>query len=129
MADSHAIVWYLAGSSRLSGPAKAVLREAESSDGIVVSVATLIDLWYVAQTTEAVTGDDLRKLRRWIVSSPAVVLHPVDVLVADETMAIPRDLLSDPWDRFIVATARALAIALVTRDDSISAARLVATVW
>lgn len=129
VADSHAIVWLLNGSSRLSAPGKAVLREAESTDGIVVSVATLIDLWYVAQTTQAITLDDLTMLRRWLVSSPAVVLHPIDVLVADEAMAIPRNLLSDPWDRFIVATARALGIALVTRDASIAAARLVATVW
>lgn len=89
----------------------------------------LIDLWYVAQTTQAITLDDLTMLRRWLVSSPAVVLHPIDVLVADEAMGIPRNLLSDPWDRFIVATARALGIALVTRDESIAAARLVATVW
>jgi PIN domain nuclease of toxin-antitoxin system len=36
---------------------------------------------------------------------------------------------SDPWDRFIVATARALALSLVTRDEHIGTARLVETIW
>ncbi len=63
VADSHAIVWYIAGSPRLSDTAASVLREAEATDGIVVSVASLIDLWYVTQTTEAVTAADLGALR------------------------------------------------------------------
>src|SRR5690606_18810573 len=63
VADSHAIVWYVQGSPRLSERASAALSEAEASDGIVVSVATLVDLWYVTQTTQGVTADDLVKLK------------------------------------------------------------------
>jgi PIN domain nuclease of toxin-antitoxin system len=42
---------------------------------------------------------------------------------------IPRSLLTDPWDRFIVATAKALAVPLVTRDERIRSANLVETIW
>ncbi len=129
VADSHAIAWYLQGSSRLSGTAGHALSEAESTHGIVVSVATLIDLWYVTQTTQAVTTTDLTRLRDRLASSPGVALQPIDVLVANETIAIPREVLSDPWDRFIVATARVMAIPLVTRDEAIQTAGLVTTVW
>lgn len=45
VADSHAIVWYVPGSSRLADGAAAALAEAETTDGITVSVATLVDLW------------------------------------------------------------------------------------
>ena len=45
LADSHAVVWYLQGSDRLSAPAAQALSEAEETDGIVVSIATLVDLW------------------------------------------------------------------------------------
>jgi PIN domain nuclease of toxin-antitoxin system len=45
VADSHAIVWYVQRSTRLSKRAAAALSQAEASDGIVVSVATLVDLW------------------------------------------------------------------------------------
>ena len=42
VADSHAIVWYVQGSKRLSERASEVLAEAEAERSLVVSVATLI---------------------------------------------------------------------------------------
>lgn len=109
VADSHAIIWYVQGSPRLSDRAAAALADAEASEGVVVSVATLVDLWYVTQTTQGISTDDLARLRARLLSAPAVDLHPIDLTVADAAKAIPRELLRDPWDRFIVATARSLA--------------------
>lgn len=129
VADSHAIVWYLKGSSQLSAAASQALAEAETTDGIVVSVATLIDLWYVSQTTRTVNAADLARLRDRMASSSAATWQPIDLAVADATTAIPRDVITDPWDRFIVATARVLAIPLVTRDGAIRDSALVATIW
>lgn len=51
------------------------------------------------------------------------------VEVADVYTEIDRGLLSDPWDRFIVATAKALALPLVTKDSVIQRAGLVDTLW
>lgn len=51
-ADSHSIFWYVEASPRLSEAATQALRDADARDGIVVSVATLVDLWYVTQTTK-----------------------------------------------------------------------------
>ncbi len=129
VADSHAIVWYVQGSSRLSGDGKAALAESERSDGVVVSVATLADLWYVTQTTQSVSGDYLTRLRAKLDASAKVDLHAIDVAVADAFTMIPRSLLTDPWDRFIVATAKALALPLVTRDGAIQESNLVETIW
>ncbi len=75
VADSHAIVWYVQGSSRLSETGKAALAESEQSDGIVVSVATLVDLWYVTQTTQAVSADDFTRLRAKLDASANVDLY------------------------------------------------------
>jgi PIN domain nuclease of toxin-antitoxin system len=129
VADSHAIVWHLQGSERLSPAAATALAEAEATDGVVVSVATLIDLWYVIQTTKKLADADLAKLRDLLASSPAFTLRPIDLAVVNATTSIPRDLLTDPWDRFIVATARTLAVALITRDRAIRDSRLVPTIW
>lgn len=81
VADSHAIVWYLQGSKRLSGPAAATLAEAEATSELVVSIATLLDLWYVTQTTRAVTVAQLHGLRDRLVSSKAVTLEPVGLAI------------------------------------------------
>jgi PIN domain nuclease of toxin-antitoxin system len=51
------------------------------------------------------------------------------VAVADAYTGISRDLLKDPWDRFIVATALVLRAPLVTPDGAIRNSELVQTVW
>jgi PIN domain nuclease of toxin-antitoxin system len=129
VADSHAIVWYVQGSSRLAEGARSALVESEQSEGIVVSVATLVDLWYVTQTTQSIGADDVARLQATLDASAKVHLHVIDVAVADAFTLIPRTVLTDPWDRFIVATAKALALPLVTRDGAIRESNLVETVW
>lgn len=129
VADSHAIVWYVQGSKRLSERAAEVLAEAEAERSLVVSVATLIDLWYVSQTTQSVTTDQLAALRERLASSEAVALEPVTAAIVDATTSIPRASVPDPWDRLIMATAIALQAPLVTRDTAIQASGLVQTIW
>lgn len=129
VADSHALVWFGRGSPYLSTRADTVLREAEASDGIVVSVATLVDLWYVTRTTQAVSERELSELRARLMATPAIELRSIDVAVADAYTGISRTLLKDPWDRFIVATALVLQAPLVTRDRAIQDSKLVETVW
>jgi PIN domain nuclease of toxin-antitoxin system len=129
VADSHAIFWHLQRSPRLSERAAEALREASASEGITVSIATIVDLWYVTQTTQAVTSDDLARVRATLEVSAQVDLHLIDAAIADAFTTIPRSVLSDPWDRFIVATAHVLGAPLVTRDGAIQQAQLVETIW
>jgi PIN domain nuclease of toxin-antitoxin system len=49
--------------------------------------------------------------------------------IVDTTTAIPRDVLADPWDRFIVATAKTLGLSLVTKDSAIRDSGLVPSIW
>jgi PIN domain nuclease of toxin-antitoxin system len=128
VADSHAILWYVQGSDRLSEQASSALASAEAGGGIVVSVARS-STWYVTQTTESMSSDDLGRLRRVLSEFASVDLHPIDVSVVDAATSIPREVLTDPWDRFIVATATALDVSLVTRDRAIAKAALVETIW
>lgn len=129
VADSHALVWFTQDSSQLSRGAGDALQEAEAGDGIVVSVATLIDLWYVTQSTQGVSVLDLSDLRGLVTRAHGVDLYPVDVDITDAYTAIGREALGDPWDRFIVATATVLGVPLVTRDGAIQRSGLVETIW
>ena len=129
VADSHALVWYVAQSRHLSDRAREVLENAESSDGVVISVASLVDLWYVSQTTAAVSAEEIARIRTVLDGAPTVQLHPIDEAVTISFTKISRALLTDPWDRFIVATARSLGLALVTRDSAIQKSGLVETIW
>jgi PIN domain nuclease of toxin-antitoxin system len=129
VADSHAILWFAQGSSRLSVRAAEALREAGSGDRIAVSVATLVDLWCVTQTTRGVTERERLEVRELMAVTAAVDLHPIDEAVADAYTAISRDVLTDSWDRFIVATAQPLSAPLVSRDHAIQESGLVETIW
>jgi PIN domain nuclease of toxin-antitoxin system len=126
VADSHAVFWYLRRSPKLSAPAGGALRDAEK---IIVSVATLVDLWYVTETTGAITADELARVRATLERSSRVDVHVIDASVADAYTEIRRAVLTDPWDRFIVATARVAETPLVTRDEAIRNSGLVETIW
>jgi len=129
VADSHAIVWFTSGSPRLSETARTALRDAQHDKALTVSIATFLDLWYVTQTTRQVTHDQLVQLRQTLTTSTAVDLYPVDEAVANAFTAIDRAVIADPWDRLIVATALALDVPLVTRDQAIQKSAVVETIW
>jgi PIN domain nuclease of toxin-antitoxin system len=128
--DTHALLWFLRGSPLLSADARLALREAQESDGIVVSTAVLVDLWYVTKTTQAFTTQDLEAVRGLITDeSTAVDLAPIGIDVFDAWRRLDRKVLADPWDRFIVATAITEGVSLVTKDETISTSGYVTVVW
>ena len=132
VADTHALVWYLLDDSdrRLSPAALTALEQAESTDGIAVSVASVVDLWYVIRTRGTFTDDQLNEVLG-LLHDPKTSLEaaPITLDVTAEFRQIPRDALGDPWDRFITATAMALGLPLVTRDRRIRESGLVETIW
>lgn len=76
VADSHALVWYLFDDgTRLSLKASAALAEAERDGGIAVSVVSLVDLWYVTQTTAAISPATLAAVHD-LLADPESALDP-----------------------------------------------------
>lgn len=73
--------------------------------------------------------EQLAVLRQQVDASPTMHVQPIDEAVADAFVMISREVMRDPWDRFIVATAQALDLALVTRDSLIQESGLVETIW
>jgi len=59
----------------------------------------------------------------------AVRFLPLDVEVTVKSVDLPGEFHKDPADRMIVATARKLAVPLVTKDDKIRAYAHVKTIW
>jgi PIN domain nuclease of toxin-antitoxin system len=129
VADSHAIVWYGHDSPRLSDRARETLDDAVASDGVLLSIVTLVELWYVTQTTRGVSQEELDAISKQVSSSHTIDFYPIDEAVAGRFTTIDRDLLRDPWDRFIVATAIAFDLPLVTADRRIQNSGLVETIW
>jgi len=132
VADSHALVWYVCGdqAGRLSPTALAALAAAEADEGIAVSSASLVDLWYVTQTTRGVSAEQLAAIMD-LLRDPNSTLDqvPIDIEIITAFAGIPLSSLRDPWDRLITATAMALSLPLVTADSRITATRTVEIIW
>ncbi len=117
---------------RLTGPALDALGEAEDTGGIIVSVATLGDLWYASHKSgpKSLAPGAFESLRRTVLDPS----HNFDVTpIFAETMEhfdrVPLADLADPFDRFILATAAQLGLPLVTADRAMSKAQVADVIW
>ena len=132
VADSHALVWYLFDDKnrRLTPTAFEALATADAGEGIAVSTASVIDLWYVTQTTGAVRPDQLAAIIG-LLNDPDSSLDPIPIStnVVAAFSSIPLLALRDPWDRLVMATAIDLGVSLVTADARIAATGLVEVLW
>jgi PIN domain nuclease of toxin-antitoxin system len=72
------------------------------------------------------TAVGLPRLRE-LIEQGSISFLPVDLEQLEEFAALAS--IKDPFDRLIVAAARRLGGALITRDESLAQAGLVAVVW
>jgi PIN domain nuclease of toxin-antitoxin system len=132
VADSQSIYWYLAQPDRLSPPALAALDAAEDSDGIIISAWTVPELWMASTRKRGprAVPRAAYELTRATLLDPGntIRIEPFDQRMWPHFEVASLEL-SDPFDSAVVATARALAVPLVTSDRAIAKAGLVETIW
>jgi PIN domain nuclease of toxin-antitoxin system len=132
VADSHALIFYLFLPHKLTERALETLGQAEDSGGVIVSAATLGDLWYASHKSgrKSLAPGAYESLRHTVLD-PATKFEVAAITA--ETMEhfdrVPLAELADPFDRFILATAAQLRLPLVTADRAVSAAGLAEVVW
>ena len=127
--DTHTLVWWVSGDPLLSKRARTAI-ECEQPDGDIV--VSSISAWEIAMLVERgrlVLSMDVGSWLSTVAQIDAVHFLPVDVEVATKSVNLPGDFHKDPADRMIVATARKLAVPLVTKDDKIRAYAHVKTIW
>ena len=115
----------------MSEPALEALGEAEDSTGIVVSAATLGDLWYASHKSGPNSlAPGAFELLRQTVLDPTTNFDvvPITVDTMDYFARVPLIELADPFDRFILATAAQLCLPLVTADRAMSKTGIVPVV-
>jgi PIN domain nuclease of toxin-antitoxin system len=129
--DTHVLVWFVSGdNSQLSIPAKHAIEKTISEDNEVI--ISSISAWEIAMLIEKgrlVLSMDVECWIKEIAQVDGFRFVAVDNEIGIKSTKLPGDFHKDPADRIIVATARKLAVPLVTADEKIITYEHVKTIW
>lgn len=126
--DTHALVWAVADSKRLSRPAAAAIRKARAEeDGLAIAAITLWELAALVARGRIQAYGTVEASVRLLIEG--VIVKPLTAEIAALATQFAEDYPRDPADRLIGATARAEGLTLITRDEMIRRSPLLRTVW
>lgn len=117
--DTHVWIWFMNGDPALGGATRdAIVGAAENACVLVPAIA----VWELSMLDAKRRISLSTPCEAWVataLSQPGVVLAPLTPEIAILSNRLPDGFHGDPADRIIVATARALDAALLTRDRRI----------
>ena len=120
--DTHAIIWYVSGSTELSQTAKDIMETKRC-------FFSFASLWEIAIKQAKCTlqfNIDIPKLKTVLEDEEFIYLPPTE-LDAEAIKALP-DIHKDPFDRLLIAQAIENNLTIVTTDSKISQYN-VKTIW
>jgi len=127
--DTHALLWYLLGSPRLSTRARSEMDAAlAAGDAMRVAAVTLVEVTYLVEKGRL--PEVARTRLHDLLDDPGsgVIVAPLDRQIADAVARVDRNQVPDMPDRIIAATALHLGLPLVSRDGKIRTS-VIQTVW
>ncbi len=118
--DTHAALWLDSGATMRAAAVQAI-DEAAAADGVLLSSVTAWEIGLLVRKgrlkLDVPPGAWLERL----LAMPGVRLLALTATAALASSFLPEPFHGDPADRMLVATARELEAALVTRDERILA--------
>jgi PIN domain nuclease of toxin-antitoxin system len=116
--DTCAAIW-LAEGQPMKAPSIAAIERAVADGDVRVSPVTAWEIGMLCATSRLVVRPSPQDWFARLLERPGVQLAPLTPEVAIEASFLPGKPHGDPADRLLVATARQLGAALVTRDRRI----------
>ena len=99
--------------------ARQEIRAASLVGGILVSPVSAWEVGLLSARRRIPFRPDPKTWFQRFMAYPGVRLTPLSPDIAIESSYLPQPLHSDPADRLLIATARALQIPIITRDSHI----------
>lgn len=128
--DTHVLVWWVSNDKSLSATAaKAIKDTLDNGSEVVVSSISAWEISMLIEKGRLVLSMDVESWLDEVAQIDGVRFVPVDNEVGIKSTVLPGEFHKDPADRMIVATARKLAVPLVTADEKIRDYEHVKTVW
>jgi PIN domain nuclease of toxin-antitoxin system len=129
LADTHALIWYLEDSPRLSINALVTLKAVAAKGGFIfVSAISLIEIGLLVDQGRITPAAYAALIQALQSTATELVVYPVDLGVVLALPQIPQTIVPDLPRRIIAATARHLDVPLVTGDDRLQLCGL-KTIW
>jgi PIN domain nuclease of toxin-antitoxin system len=125
--DTHAVLWSLGDSPRLSAKARNAIGEARQTGPVHIASITLLEVARLAAAKHIATTATLDVLLSSIETEVTVL--PITAAIAAATTRLPPSYPRDPADRIIAATALVHGATLITADQRIRKAKAVRTLW
>lgn len=129
VADTHAALWYLLGSARLSARARDFIdAAAQAGDSIALTAISLAEIVYLFEKRriEESAYHDLRAALRG--GDSVFEDTPLTADIVETMRRVPRADVPDLPDRIVAATALHFGVPVISRDGRIRASGI-ATVW
>ena len=128
--DTHVLLWWVSGSDELSVAAKkAIKRTLTQGSELIVSSISAWEVSMLIDKERLILSMDVESWFDEVSQIDGVRFLPVDNEIGIKSTVLPGDFHKDPADRMIVATARKLAVPLVTADEKIRNYEHVKTIW
>lgn len=128
--DTHVLVWWVNGSGLLSSKAsKAIQETLAQKREVVISSITAWEIAMLIKKGRLILSMDVESWLNEVSQIDGVRFMPVDNEIGIKSTMLPGEFHKDPADRMIVATARKLALPIVTADEKISQYTYVKTIW
>lgn len=128
--DTHILIWWVDGNSKLSNIAKKRIEQAIDNDEEIL--ISSISAWEIAMLVEKGRLTLTIDVNAWIKTVSEIEqvrFVPVDNKVAIESTRLPGEFHKVPADRMIIALARTLAAPLITADEKILNYQYVKTIF
>jgi PIN domain nuclease of toxin-antitoxin system len=127
--DTHALIWFLEGNSRLGSNAKTILSDPDSK--LILPVTAFAEaVWIVERGKTSIPNANA--LVTVLNTDSRITVYPLDVNIVELTINL--SAINEMHDRQIVATTLFLKnqgeeVALLTCDRNITASNLVSIIW
>jgi PIN domain nuclease of toxin-antitoxin system len=115
--DTHALVWLLEDSERISEPVHTQIQQAADEDGIFVLAITPWEIAMLVARGRLRLGQDVAEWLEAALNLPGIRLEPLSPAIAVASTRLPWEVHPDPADRIVLATARHLDATLITADQ------------
>lgn len=124
--DTHVLVWWAnAGRDQLPLAARRAIVDADS---VAISVITAWEVGILSARSRIDIGPQPKDWLREVIEANSLIVLPVTMPIATLAAEL-HEILRDPMDCLIAATALTHGVPLVTKDERIQRSGVVATIW